>query len=86
MDNMGDLENPCDDQHDGIERCCEPSPLINLNQQHPQNGHPESGFVAIGQNQDWSAYILIETEAILFLSTYTRGAHKTVILARIPGS
>ena len=55
MDNMGDLENPCDDQHDGIERCCEPSPLINLNQQHPQNGHPESGFVAIGQSQVSSA-------------------------------
>ena len=69
MDKMDDLENPCDDQHDGIERCCEPSSLINLNQQHPQNGHPESGFVAIGQNQVSSAYILIETEAILFLST-----------------
>ena len=69
MDNMDDLENPCDDQHNGIERCCEPSPLINLNQQHPQSGHPESGFVAIGQNQVSSAYILIETEAILFLST-----------------
>ena len=59
MDKMDDLENPCDDQHNGIERCCEPSPLINLNQQHPQNGHPESGFVAIGQNQVSSAYILI---------------------------
>ena len=69
MNKMDDLENPCDDQRDGIERCCEPSPLINLNQQHPQNGHPESGFVAIGQNQVSSAYILIETEAILFLST-----------------
>ena len=69
MDKMDDLENPGDDQHDGIERCCEPSPLINLNQQHPQNGHPESGFVAIGQNQVSSAYILNETEAILFLST-----------------
>ena len=69
MDNMYDLENPCDDQHNGIEHCCEPSPLINLNQQHPQNSHPESGFVAIGQNQVSSAYILNETEAILFLST-----------------
>ena len=69
MDKMDDLENPCDDHHDWIERCCEPSPLINLNQQHPQNGHPESGFVAIGQNQVSSAYILIETKAILFLST-----------------
>lgn len=69
MDKMDDLESPCDDQHNGIERCCEPSPLINLNQQHPQNGHPESGFVAIRQNQVSSAYILIETEAILFLST-----------------
>ena len=48
---MDDLENPHNDQRDGIERCCEPSPLINLNQQRPQNGHPESGFVAIGQNQ-----------------------------------
>ena len=61
---MDDLKNPCDDQHNGIERCCDPSTLINLNQRHPQSGHPESRFVALGQNQVSLAYILNESEAI----------------------
>ena len=69
MDKMDDLENPCDDQRDGIERCCEPSPLINLNQQHPQMVILSQDLWPLVKTKFLSAYILIETEAILFLST-----------------
>ena len=65
MDNMDDLENPCDDQQNGIERW-DPSPLINLDQQRPQNGHHESEFLALKllplvKTKFSSVYILIET-------------------------
>ena len=84
MDKMDDLENPCDDQRDGIERCCEPSPLINLNQQHPQNGHPESDSWLL-KSWHWSKpsfhqFTSFSNWSHLFSST--RGAHKTAILSQ----